>query len=159
FLRLDRLLHGDPPVEGGRRLHHPGRRAAEQRLFLGELRVPGQVQGARDAHPPWEPEEAHRADQEGLIAKRRASVTEKQAASSDTKLRLPAEEKYEEELAYLAEKDKGSAKPFAWRLSPRMLRTFVLGSTASDKLDRQIPQKFFGDPSLVERAIVTLASD
>src|SRR6185295_16855741 len=44
-------------------------------------------------------------------------------------------------------------------LSPRMIRTFVLGSTSADKLERQVPQKFFGDPSLVERAIVTLASD
>jgi len=86
-------------------------------------------------------------------------VTSKDAASSDTKLRLPAEEKYAEELAYLADKDKGSAKPFAWRLSPRMLRTFILGATSVDKLDRPIAQKFFGDPSLVERAIVTLASD
>jgi MoxR-like ATPase len=79
-------------------------------------------------------------------------------ASSDTKLRLPAEEKYEEELAYLAKADQAK-KPFAWRLSPRMVRTFILGSSTSDKLDRPIAQKFFGDPSLVERAIVTLASD
>ncbi len=79
-------------------------------------------------------------------------------ATSDTKLRLPAEEKYAEELEYLSGVDQGK-KPFAWRLSPRMVRTFVLGSSTQDKLDRPIPQKFFGDPSLVERAIVTLASD
>jgi MoxR-like ATPase len=79
-------------------------------------------------------------------------------ASSDTKLRLPAEEKYAEELSYLASVDKGQ-RPFAWKLSPRMVRVFILGSSPSDKLDRPIPQKFFGDPSLVERAIVTLASD
>lgn len=84
--------------------------------------------------------------------------TSKVTASSDTKLRLPAEEKYAEELAYLATADQGK-KPFSWRLSPRMVRTFILGSTVADKLDRAVPQKFFGDPSLVERAIVTLASD
>ena len=84
--------------------------------------------------------------------------TSKVTASSDTKLRLPAEEKYAEELAYLATIDQ-SKKPFSWRLSPRMVRAFVLGSTSQDKLDRPIAQKFFGDPSLVERAIVTLASD
>jgi MoxR-like ATPase len=84
--------------------------------------------------------------------------TSKVTASSDTKLRLPAEEKYAEELAYLATIDQ-SKKPFSWRLSPRMVRAFVLGSASQDKLDRPIAQKFFGDPSLVERAIVTLASD
>ena len=73
-------------------------------------------------------------------------------------LRQPAEIKYQEEIAYLESKDT-SAKPFTWRLSPKMVRTFVLGSMPSDKLDRQIPQKWFGDPSFVERAIVTLASD
>jgi MoxR-like ATPase len=82
----------------------------------------------------------------------------KEAAKSDEKLRLPAEEKYWDELAYLADVDK-EQKPFAWRLSPRMVRLFVLGSSPADKLDRAIPQKFFGDPTLVERAIVTLASD
>jgi MoxR-like ATPase len=73
-------------------------------------------------------------------------------------LRQPAELKYADELAYLAEADK-SPRPFAWRLSPRMARTFVLGSRPGDKLDRPITQKFYGDPSYVERAVVTLASD
>ena len=73
-------------------------------------------------------------------------------------LRLPAEQKYAEELAYLASVDRGP-KPFSWRLSPRMVRLFILGSTPADKLERPVAQKFFGDPSLVERAIVTLASD
>ncbi len=73
-------------------------------------------------------------------------------------LRQPAEIKYQEEIAYLEAKDT-SAKPFTWKLSPKMVRTFVLGSMPSDKLDRQISQKWFGDPSFVERAIVTLASD
>ena len=40
-----------------------------------------------------------------------------------------------------------------------MVRTFILGSRPGDKLDREIRQKFYGDPSVVERAIVTLASD
>ncbi|MFE3453019.1 AAA family ATPase [Nonomuraea sp. NPDC059194] len=73
-------------------------------------------------------------------------------------LRAPAETKYAEELDYLESIDKGP-KPFSWRLSPRMVRIFVLGSERSDGLDREIPQKWFGDRSFVERAIVTLASD
>jgi MoxR-like ATPase len=77
---------------------------------------------------------------------------------SETILRLPAEVKYADELAYLAGADTGQ-RPASWWLTPRMVRTFVLGSMPSDKLARQIDQKWFGDPSIVERAIVTLASD
>jgi MoxR-like ATPase len=77
---------------------------------------------------------------------------------SDTILRLPAEAKYAEELDYLANADSGQ-RPANWLLSPRMIRTFILGSAPADKLDRPIDQKWFGDPAIVERAIVTLASD
>jgi MoxR-like ATPase len=73
-------------------------------------------------------------------------------------LRQPAEVKYANELAYLAAADT-SPRPFTWRLSPRMVRLFILGSRPADKLDREVRQKFYGDPSVVERAIVTLASD
>lgn len=73
-------------------------------------------------------------------------------------LRAPAEVKYAEELDWLESVDTGP-KPFSWRLSPKMVRLFVLGSEASDGLDRQVAQKWFGDRSFVERSIVTLASD
>ncbi len=73
-------------------------------------------------------------------------------------LRQPAEVKYADELTYLASVDS-APRPFTWKLSPRMVRTFVLGSRPADKLDREIKQKFYGDPTVVERAIVTLASD
>ncbi|MFD0560026.1 MoxR-like ATPase [Stackebrandtia endophytica] len=73
-------------------------------------------------------------------------------------LRAPAEVKFAEELDWLESVDDGP-KPFSWRLSPRMVRLFVLGSEKSDGLDRQVEQKWFGDRSFVERAIVTLASD
>ncbi len=73
-------------------------------------------------------------------------------------LRAPAETKYAEELDWLESADTG-AKPFSWQLSPKMVRTFVLGSERADGLDRVISQKWFGDRSIVERAIVTLASD
>jgi MoxR-like ATPase len=78
--------------------------------------------------------------------------------SDGTILRQPAEVKYAEELAHLVSVDK-APRPFTWRLSPRMVRTFILGSRPGDKLDREIKQKFYGDPSVVERGIVTLASD
>ncbi|WP_031513947.1 ATP-binding protein [Streptomyces sp. NRRL F-5123] len=73
-------------------------------------------------------------------------------------LRAPAEIKYAEELDWLESVDDGP-KPFTWRLSPKMVRLFVLGSERSDGLDREIAPKWFGDRSFVERSIVTLASD
>ena len=73
-------------------------------------------------------------------------------------LRAPAEAKYAEELDWLESVDDGP-RPFSWRLSPRMVATFILGSERADGLDREIAPKWFGDRSLVERSIVTLASD
>ncbi|WP_067828239.1 ATP-binding protein [Nocardia inohanensis] len=73
-------------------------------------------------------------------------------------LRAPAETKYAEELDWLESIDDG-VKPFAWRLSPKMVRLFILGSERADGLDRVVEQKWFGDRSFVERSIVTLASD
>jgi MoxR-like ATPase len=77
---------------------------------------------------------------------------------TDELLRAPAEAKYADELDWLESVDDGP-RPFSWRLSPRMVRLFVLGSERSDGLDRDIAQKWFGDRSFVERSIVTLASD
>jgi MoxR-like ATPase len=73
-------------------------------------------------------------------------------------LRAPAEIKYAGELDWLESVDD-SPRPFSWRLSPKMIRLFILGSERSDGLDREIAQKWFGDRGLVERSIVTLASD
>lgn len=79
-------------------------------------------------------------------------------AAAGSLLRQPAEVKYRDELAYLTSIDQGP-RPFNWRLSPRLVRAFVLGSTASDKLDRPLVQKWYGPATLAEQAIVTLASD
>lgn len=73
-------------------------------------------------------------------------------------LRPSAEDKFKEELDWLESIDTGTC-PFTWRLSPRLIRIFVLGSRPGDKLGREVPQKWFGHPALVEKAIVTLASD
>lgn len=82
----------------------------------------------------------------------------KSEAPKTESLRPPAEERYAEELALLAELDDGR-KPFTWRLSPKMARIFVLGSRPRDGLKVEVAQKWFGHPALVEKAIVTLASD
>lgn len=77
---------------------------------------------------------------------------------TDNLLRAPAEVKYAEELDWLESIDD-APKPFSWRLSPKMVRLFILGSERADGLDREIPQKWFGERAFVERSIVTLASD
>src|SRR5215472_4670031 len=47
-------------------------------------------------------------------------------------LRAPAEIKYAEELDWLESVDD-NPRPFSWRLSPKMIRLFILGSERSDR--------------------------
>lgn len=78
-------------------------------------------------------------------------------------VRPPAEIVYADELAALAETDFG-AKPPGWKLSPRAVRQFIVGSDGDalnysrdgKKLKIVVTQKFYGDDALVERCIVTL---
>ena len=67
-------------------------------------------------------------------------------------LRLPAEIVHADELKRLAETDR-HPRPEGWRLSPRAVRSFILGDEALG-----IRRKFYGDDPLVERCIVTLMS-
>ena len=90
--------------------------------------------------------------------KSRGQLAEPAPATGDGILREPAEVKYADELRWLESID-GGPRPSSWRLSPRLVRIFCVGSSPSDKLERPIRPKFFGDAGLVERAIVTLASD
>ncbi|QZY56177.1 ATP-binding protein [Crassaminicella profunda] len=76
-------------------------------------------------------------------------------------MKLPAEKAYEKELLALKKYDKGP-KPANWLLSPKAVRTFILGSDESLLLDGEeimINKKFYGDDSLIERCIVTLAGN
>jgi MoxR-like ATPase len=68
----------------------------------------------------------------------------------DQAMRLAAEQRYADELARLAAADQ-DPRPPGWTLSPRAVRSFILGD---DKL--QVSRKFYGDDPLVDRAIVTL---
>ena len=78
-------------------------------------------------------------------------------------LRPSAEALHREELAALEAVDT-HPRPARWRLSPRAVAMFILGSRgrgvprASGEGEIQIRQKFFGDDALVERSVVTLAS-
>ncbi|GGG27430.1 hypothetical protein GCM10007304_46590 [Rhodococcoides trifolii] len=66
--------------------------------------------------------------------------------------RPPAEVRYADELALLAGEDSGPRPP-GWAMTLRAARTFVMGDD-----DRNIRGKYVGDPSLVERSLVTLAT-
>lgn len=82
-------------------------------------------------------------------------------------LRLPAELRYPEEFAALKFQDNGP-KPPGWFMSPRAVETFILGSQGEaieyeteegESRSVVVSKKFYGDDILVQRAIVTLASD
>ncbi|HEU5333881.1 MAG TPA: AAA family ATPase [Actinocrinis sp.] len=95
----------------------------------------------------------------------------------------PAEERYADELAFLAAYDRGPRPP-GWALTPRAAVTFVCGSggealklpksektppekTLPEKTPPQktlpekltVPAKFVGERALVERCVVTLAGE
>ena len=66
--------------------------------------------------------------------------------------RPPAEVRYADELARLRAADT-AARPPGWALSVQAARRFVVGD---DKLG--VSRKFVGDPSLIDRALITLAT-
>jgi MoxR-like ATPase len=67
--------------------------------------------------------------------------------------RPPAEVRYAAELAALRAADE-DPRPPGWQLSLRAARRFVVGDEQAG-----VGRKFVGNPSLVERALVTLATD
>jgi MoxR-like ATPase len=74
----------------------------------------------------------------------------------------PPEQVYAEDLALLARWDDGPRPP-SWKLTPRAVVTFVVGS-GGERLRaggaaRVIGEKFVGDRGLVERCVVTLAGE
>lgn len=81
-------------------------------------------------------------------------------------VRPPAEVRYADELKAIAANDP-HPKPPGWKLSPRAVRTFILGSQGealSHKQGRKtiktaITQKFYGDDALIDRSVVTLAGN
>src|SRR5262245_17412671 len=79
-------------------------------------------------------------------------------------LREPAEVRYGDQLEALRQNDP-ETPPAPWKLSPRSVLTYVLGGKSlkakadGKTVDVPITRKFFGDDALVERAIVTLASE
>ncbi len=70
--------------------------------------------------------------------------------------RLPVEKQYAKELRALKKADSGD-KPAGWNLSPRAVRTFILGNRDEKIGGVEITEKIFGNRVVVERSIVTLA--
>ncbi|MET9804492.1 AAA family ATPase [Streptomyces sp. NPDC006368] len=73
------------------------------------------------------------------------------------------EDRYAEELAFLAAYDEGPRPP-GWWLTPRAVVVFVCGSggeelVAGDGRRLVVSRKFVGDRALVERCVVTLAGE
>jgi MoxR-like ATPase len=89
--------------------------------------------------------------------------SEPATANSDV-LREPAEVRYADQLEALRQNDSDTP-PAPWRLSPRAVFTYVTGGKSlkakvdGKTTDVPITRKFFGDDGVVERAIVTLASE
>jgi len=90
------------------------------------------------------------------------SATGNRAAMADVGEQLAAE------LAFLAAHDDGPRPP-GWRLTPRAVVTFVVGSGAALTLPRgrrsdgparlTVGQKFVGERALIGRCVVTLAGE
>jgi len=99
-----------------------------------------------------------------------ATGTIAHSESSNIRQIDPAEYAYATELAFLAAHDDG-ARPPGWRLTPRAVVTFIVGSDGREltlpKGSRpaevparlEISRKFVGDRSLIERCVVTLAGE
>lgn len=77
------------------------------------------------------------------------------ATAADGVLRLPAEIEFAAELEALRASDK-EMRPEGWQLSPRAVRTYLLGGKAGDTV---ISPKYLGNQRVVEIAIATLATD
>lgn len=79
-------------------------------------------------------------------------------------LRQPVEVQYSDQLEALRQNDSDTP-PKSWRLSPRAVLTYITGGKSlsatigGKKTKVDITRKFFGDDGIVERAIVTLASE
>src|ERR1044071_7606181 len=79
-------------------------------------------------------------------------------------LREPAETKYADQLEALRQNDT-EKPPVHWKLSPRSVLAYIVGGKTLKATiggtEREVPitRKFYGDDSVVERSIVTLASE
>lgn len=80
-------------------------------------------------------------------------------------IKPPVEVRYRKELEALASTDSAEERqkrPENWKMSPKAVRTFILGSEKPIEYEGStylIQKKYFGNDALVERCIVTLAGN
>jgi len=74
-------------------------------------------------------------------------------------IKPPVEVQFADELAALRSSDKKNVKPENWLLSPKAVRTFILGNKSDKSRKFDISQKYYGDNALVERCVITLAGN
>lgn len=89
------------------------------------------------------------------------STFQKEKIMKKKSIKPPVEIRYQEQLQALRETDTGR-KPANWQMSPKAVRTFILGSKEPifwNGKEIQIQKKYFGNDVLVERCIVTLAGN
>ena len=92
--------------------------------------------------------------------------------ASKTIIKEPAELKFKNELDYLVKNDDESKKPLNWKLSPKQVIKFILGSgeeqytntstkgkSKAKEESFSITKKFYGDEILIQRAVASLASN
>lgn len=85
-------------------------------------------------------------------------------SEKEQSLRQPAEIQYFEQIEALKQNEKNEI-PESWQMSPRSVLLYITGGKKikaeidGKKKDVEITRKFFGDDTIVERAIVTLASE
>lgn len=89
-----------------------------------------------------------------MVTRSHPSDPARLAPASRTAQRLPAEQLYADELAHLAAHDT-LTRPPGWRLSMPAVRSFILGGSVAGQTIRR---KMVCAPSLIERSLVTLAS-
>jgi MoxR-like ATPase len=98
------------------------------------------------------------------MAKKVTAAEPPARAPSEDVLREPAEVRYADQIEALRQNDPDTP-PKPWRLSPRAVLAYVVGGPPlkarlnGQPVEVPITRKFFGDDGLVERAIVTLASE
>ncbi len=89
-----------------------------------------------------------------MAKKKENAPAQAEADKQDTLQRPAAETLYAEEMARLAAATVAEPRPLGWRLSPRAVLSFILGDT-----ELGIAPKFVGRRALLERAIVSLATN
>ena len=87
-----------------------------------------------------------------LIAKR--SIHKGVYKVAHDHIKPPVEVQFASELKLLRDNDHSNPKPENWALSPKAVRSFILGD---EQLN--ISQKYYGNDALVERCIITLAGN